>query len=70
MKTMMCVAISVVGTPSLAVAGEPTPPRVDWQASAQNVQARVNELHGVRTADTATWGKAMHAGVKDNRENM
>ena len=44
MRTIMCVAISLAGSLSLARAAEPVLPNLEWQPSAENVATRVAEL--------------------------
>jgi hypothetical protein len=44
MNAIMWVALSLAGTSWLAGAAEPVQPSVEWQASAENVPARVDEL--------------------------
>jgi len=44
MKSVLCALIVLTGIPSLARAAGPVLPSVEWQASAQNVASRVDEL--------------------------
>jgi hypothetical protein len=69
MKSVMYAAVFLVGAMSLARAAEPTLPSVEWQANAENVAERVDEIVEFGKAYGDDDGKLADA-VGDLREKV